>query len=201
MSDQVYGKWTVIGPGATSLFWKCKCECGTEAEVNKKNLKAGVSKQCLQCRGNLKKKHGMSGTPTYTSWQSMHDRCNNPNNVSYMNYGERGIKVCERWCGESGFANFLADMGERPSMDLCIDRENNDGNYEPGNCIWATRSQQQRNKRTTTQIPFDGRTQCAAEWAEEFGMSEKTFSTRRSRGWTMERIRDQAVAARRGSST
>lgn len=89
--------------------------------------------------------HGMKGTPTYMSWMSMKSRCNNPNNVSYKNYGGRGITVCKRWYN---FKNFYEDMGQKPN-GLSLDRIDNDGNYEPSNCKWSTWVEQNNNKRNT----------------------------------------------------
>ena len=93
---------------------------------------------------------GRHNSPEYSSWRSMIARCSDPNNIHYDLYGRRGVKVCDRWLGEHGFEHFLSDMGERPEpkSDYSIDRwPNRDGNYEPSNCRWATRSQQMKNRR------------------------------------------------------
>jgi hypothetical protein len=113
----------------------------------------------------------------------MIQRCTNQNHPKWRRYGERGIKVCARWLL---FANFFADMGARPSPDHSIDRKDNDGNYEPGNCRWATRKEQQRNLGTNVVITHDGRSQCLAAWAEELGVPMSSLRMRLCRGDSVE---------------
>lgn len=132
-----------------------KCSlCGTERRVSCSNLKTGRS---ISCRCQISKhrsgvaayhKHDQCWSPTYSSWAGMKDRCTNQNHKSYNNYGGRGIKVCERWMD---FRNFLKDMGERPE-GMSIDRIDVNGDYEPGNCRWATAKQQSSNKRNSTSL-------------------------------------------------
>ena len=134
---------TVEGRDPTRKMWLCKCDCGATATVRGSDLRAGDVKSC----GCLARKHGHVGpdvpSPTYHSWQAMRQRCTNPNTVAWKYYGARGIRVCERW---QTFVNFLADMGERPAGKT-LDRIDCDGNYEPGNCRWATQAEQIRNRR------------------------------------------------------
>ena len=137
-------------------FWKCLCECGREHNVASGELLNGDTKSC----GCLKReriarvtyKHGHAkrgrwGSPTYQSWLAMHNRCTNPKQINWPDYGGRGIRICERWRGEHGFQNFFADMGHRP-MGKTLDRIDVSKNYEPDNCRWATRVEQRSNQRT-----------------------------------------------------
>lgn len=125
-------------------------------------------------------KHGGCLTPEYKSWGQMLNRCRNPNAHNFKHYGGRGVTVCERW---KQFANFLADMGPRPHGHS-IDRRDNNGNYEPGNCFWATKEEQARNKRTSRSIECRGRRMRLQEAAEIVGISRQRLMSRLDSGWT-----------------
>lgn len=199
-SDVVLGvtefhRWTVIGFDANPNFWLCRCSCEakTVRRVNKKNLKAHLSKSCGCWDQDRKTAHGMSGTRTYKLWQSMFNRVKN-----VLSYARKGITICDRWKGPEGFRNFLADMGECPADKRSLDRHpNKRGNYEPGNCRWATNAQQ-REKEATKKYEFNGRTQCLFEWADELGVTWSTLWGRLNRGWSVERAFTEPAAGRRG---
>lgn len=164
-------------------YWLCRCECGTEKEIEGGNLRSNRIRSCGCAPGNYKVKHGMCKTAEYKVWQGMLRRCTNHNDKRYAQYGGRGISVCDRW---RSFENFYADMGDRPSDEHQIDRENNDGNYEPGNCRWATRTQQCRNKSANVMLTIGSETLCAAEWAERSGVSHARIRHRLRLGWSSE---------------
>jgi hypothetical protein len=123
----------------------------------------------------------------YRVWSGMLSRCRNPNTKGYKYYGAKGVKVCQRW--QDSFANFLADMGNSPSRKHSIDRfPNKNGNYEPGNCRWATDVQQSRNMDRVRSITYDGRTMCITEWAEAIGISSKVLTDRLNKlHWPVEK--------------
>lgn len=132
-------------PGGRNTRWLCQCDCGQMSTPKAVNLRKGITKSCGCAFSRLKHGHGKAGkarSPTYNSWQAMIQRCSNPKTTGYKHWGGRGIKVCDRW---RSFQNFLDDMGERPA-GMSIDRRDNDGSYEPGNCRWATRGEQSANQ-------------------------------------------------------
>ena len=128
-------------------------------------------------------RHGMYGTPEYSSWESMRTRCLNKNHVRYKDYGGRGIKICEQWL--DSFKTFYEDMGPRPSLKHSIDRIDNNGNYEPLNCKWSTNKQQYRNRRSNRIIKYKNQEKTITEWAEELNLSCVAIRLRIKKGWSI----------------
>jgi hypothetical protein len=128
-----------------------------------------------------RQEHGLSRTPAYPVWCNMKTRCYNESSTFYAEYGGRGITVCERW--RESFSAFYEDMGERPA-GMTIERLDNDKGYEPGNCVWATRKVQSRNRRGRRLLTIDGKTQTMAEWSEECGIALRTIWERCNLGWS-----------------
>jgi hypothetical protein len=137
------------------VHWRCLCDCGKETVVRASHLVGALTTSCgCQQRENTIARfttHGMSSTREFSSWSAMLARCENKNHPHFKDYGGRGISVCNRW---RKFSNFYADMGPRP-RGLTLDRINNDGNYEPGNCRWADWFQQAANRRPASRAPSD----------------------------------------------
>lgn len=188
-----FGRWSVISyAGIAVLYgrkrrtWLCRCACGTERDIAEINLVKGSSRSCGCVWKNVGArvfKHGLSHDSLYVVWKSMLARCEQPSVESYHLYGGRGIKVCERW---HQYDNFLADMGVRPSPTHSIDRINNDGDYEPNNCRWATRREQVENTRITKRYLYRGDNCTTRRLHEISGIKMATIRFRLNHGWTVE---------------
>ena len=152
LTGKRYGRLHVLtyaGPckERKTLQWLCQCSCGERKVVCTPDLINNGVRSCGCVRGRTT--HGKRWSVEYQTWSSLKARCLNPNGKSWPDYGGRGITVCDRWRGPQGFQNFLADMGARP-RGKTIDRKDVNGNYEPGNCRWATKHIQAINKRKNT---------------------------------------------------
>lgn len=176
--------------GLRNAKWLCKCRaCGRELIITSMVMTRrshcgciGKEKSRAKCRT-----HGQAKTRPYKLWRYMIDRCHNPKTSTYKYYGARGISVCQRWRGPGGYINFVADMGKRPEGgNLSLDRIDNDGDYEPSNCRWATRTQQMRNSRNARILEFRGERHCYAEWEEITGIRWPVIRGRIRNGWTPE---------------
>lgn len=157
--------------------WLCYCECGNWSAVVGDNLRRGNSTNCgcVNDRriGSLLRTHGLANkSPEYFIWKSIRGRCNNPKDTAFDNYGGRGIALCDRW---NDFALFLEDVGPRPSPNHSLDRIDNDGNYEPSNCRWATKAEQNNNKRSNHAITFQGQTKNLQQWVKEHRISKHIY--------------------------
>lgn len=206
IGDQFDRLWvlddTVIRKGR-NRYVECVCRCGNVRVVAIDKLFRGHSTSCGGCkRGDAnrrtKLKHGHARkdclTTEYYSWSAMIGRCKYDSTGGFENYGGRGISVCERWSGENGFENFLQDMGPKPSPKHSIDRfPDKNGNYEPGNCRWATDTEQIRNRRNTITLTLDGITRPAIEWSEIKKIGIGTIYDRISLGWTDEEVLSRPV--------
>lgn len=186
-------------PRGSQTFWAFRCDCGAEKEIDLNNVRRGTVQSCgCQQRGlprNGRRSHGLSGTAEHQIWISMRQRCTNPAEPAYPDYGGRGIYVCDRWTygdGErGGFECFLADMGAKPAPGLSLERRDNDGPYSPENCVWATPAEQARNRRTNRHLTIDGERLIVADVARRVGLTPACLARRLSAGWSVERALQQ----------
>lgn len=197
LSGRQVGAWSV-GKYAGNCRWHCTCACGTERKVATGDLVHGKTKSCGCMRASAiakaKTKHGGSASTEYRIWASMKARCINVRNKRFARYGGRGIAVHADWMND--FSKFLADMGCRPSPLHTIERIDNNRNYEPGNCRWATKKEQALNTSRNRRIVVGGREATLGEWAGVTAVKRETIARRLNAGWSPERaiaeVPDQA---------
>lgn len=198
MAGQRFGRLvvlTVVGKATDgSLKWKCRCDCGSFHVVSSANLRNGHVSSCGCFRRETRRTHGLYRAPEYKIWSEMIQRCGNPNNAQYAQYGGRGIVVCERWLR---FEIFYADMGQRPRRVLTLERRDNNEGYTPTNCYWATKKEQANNTRATVFLNHNGLKKPRTWWAERIGIAAATLRCRIDRGWSVERALTTPVQARR----
>jgi len=168
----------------------CECDCGTVKCLDRYKVISGHTKSCGCYRSQIRAadnfKHGGVHLMAYNRWQSMIRRCYRPSSHDYQHYGGRGITVCDRW---QQFAGFYADMGDPPTPKHYLDRwPDNNGNYEPGNCRWATTAQSARNRRSVLQITYRGQTQCLRDWVNQLGLQYGTCLYRLRHGHPLEQV-------------
>lgn len=200
LTGQRFNRWTVIRyAGRTGSrrreSWLCVCDCAQYRTLEAYTLLSSRSKSCgclsrelsaerMRERARERTSAGATQHPLYETWHSMRKRCNNPNCKPYHRYGGRGIKVCERW---NHFYLFVEDMGEKPTPRHTLEREDNNGDYAPDNCCWATRKEQCRNTSKNRHLTLNGKTQCLNAWSEELGIPSTTIRSRIDRyGRTVE---------------
>ena len=180
------------------------CDCGKNVTKRSADVVSGntLSCGCLSSKTTSQRNstHGMSGKSEYITWKGMKQRCCNVNNPSYSSYGGRGISICERWSdAKTGFANFLMDMGYKPSSNHSLDRIDNDGNYEPSNCTWATKTQQASNRRSNILFLHNGAAKTLKQISELESVCYKKLHHRVAKGFTIEEsinlIRSKANAS------
>lgn len=183
-SGRRYGKLVVLhsaGHVGPAHYWLCRCDCSNVVAIRGSFLTSGNSTSC----GCSRRIHLKCDTPEYRAWAGMKGRCHNPKSKQWHRYGGRGIKVCDKW--RESFKDFLADVGPRPSRFHSMDRIDNDGDYEPGNCRWATNKEQSINRSSSRFLTFQGTTLTVTEWANRLGMKQPTLSRRIIHGWSTER--------------
>jgi hypothetical protein len=160
-----------VGKRGHNQQWLCLCDCGNERMVLRSNLQSSQVKSCgclnKEINDTLHITHGKTKSPEWNSWTNMKTRCLNPSRHNFDRYGGRGIKVCERWL--NSFENFYEDMGERPE-GYSIERINNNGDYDPSNCRWATNTEQCNNKRTSVLLEYAGIIMTRKQLSDKIGI-------------------------------
>lgn len=193
LSGQIFDRLTVVKRGKNNgsrATWICKCICGNKALVTGKSLRNGTTRSCgcLNQENKPLLKHGYTQNrqrpPEFNLWLNIKRRCLDPNDKAYKNYGARGIEMYQEWIDD--FGAFFEYVGSRPTPEYTLDRIDNSKGYEPNNVRWATRAEQNRNKRTNRMLTLNGKTQCLKDWANELGENENFLRSRLNKGMSLE---------------
>lgn len=197
LTGEKFGRLTVLrrvpdnvsSSGYKTVMWECRCDCGNEIVVRGKCLTSGVTRSCgclaKELMSKRATKHSGFGTRLYAVWNSMRQRCNNPNNRAYKNYGGRGISVCGQWDDFAAFREWAIQSGYKEDAErgeLTLDRIDTNGDYCPGNCRWTDMSTQTNNRRESILIPYNGVTKPLTEWAAITGIQYCTLWKRYKKG-------------------
>lgn len=197
LSGQTFGRLTVIRSDGHNksgrTMWLCQCVCGNIKSVSTKKLRSGDATSCgcyhrerlVEAAKKANTKHGMADTRLFNIWVGMRKRCNARYHIQYDNYGGRGIKVCDEW---NEFINFYTwAISSNYSKELTLDRIDVNGDYCPGNCRWATYTEQERNKSNNHILTYNGESHCVSEWSELVGIPKDVLYARLKIGWSDER--------------
>jgi hypothetical protein len=185
LTGRVFGRLMILQENKTKERKDGHTQWDCLTIVNSNSLKTGHTKSCGCYKTEVNITHGKSKSSIYYVWYSMFARCYRSTAKGFQHYGGRGITVCDRW---HDFVNFYTDMGVPPVTNYSIDRINNDGNYCPENCRWATNAQQANNKRSNHKIAYKGEEKTLAEWEVYLGLPKRLISTRLQHGWDIETI-------------
>lgn len=198
LTGQRFGRLVAVRHEITQgrkTFWLCRCDCGKDVLVGYGDLKSENTKSCgclrreksADCLRDKSTIHGMFGTRLYHIWDGMKARCENKKHIAYKNYGGRGITICDEW--RNSFEAFYDwAMSHGYQENLTIDRIDNNGNYCPENCRWATTKEQASNKRNNHRITINGQTKTVSEWSKETGLSKDLIRYRVKAGWPVEKL-------------
>lgn len=188
LSGLRFGRYTVLHRSANGrngvTRWFCRCDCGIEKSVVASALRSGIVVSCNCLKRERLRTHGLSKHPLYSTWKQMMLRCYDRKCHAYSRYGARGISVCIEW--KLSIQQFITDMGPRVPPTMELDRINNNGNYEPNNCRWATPREQANNRRSNRLVAFNGKLQSIMAWERETGINRRTITQRLNKGLSVE---------------
>ena len=192
LTGQKFGRLLVLERAENrgkNIYWKCRCDCDKEIVVRGDHLKSGATSSCGCFSNETHTKHGKAGTPLYQIWGGIVQRCTNPQNPYYKNYGGRGVLLFPEWQNSfTAFYDYVSTLPNFGKEGYSLDRIDNNGNYEPNNVRWADRKTQLRNKRTNHIVEYNGVATCLVNAAEKSGINKNTLLKRARKGDTGEEL-------------